>query len=415
MDFDYSEKQIYWRDRVRAFMDEHVMPNQALYEEQAEHARRNGWTPIPLLQELSAKAKEAGLWNLFLPPSPEHDTQEFHGAGLSTLEYAPAAEEMGRLLWAPRVFNCSSPDTGNMELLHRFGSQQQKERWLRPLLAGEIRSAFLMTEPQVASSDATNIETRIERDGDHYVINGRKWFSSGFGGSQAELAIVMGKTDPSAPPHKQQSMILVPSDTPGIKIVRNLLVFGFEDNHPHPELILENVRVPAENLIYGEGRGFEIAQGRLGPGRIHHCMRAIGAAEEVLGKMVRRLQDRVAWGKPLAEQSIWDERIANARADIEMCRLLVLKAAAMVDSVGAKAARTEIALIKAVVPRSVLKIIDDAIQAYGGAGVTPDYGLARLFAHYRVLRIADGPDEVHQRQIARLEHRKYRDPKSVAR
>ncbi|NEX94738.1 acyl-CoA dehydrogenase family protein [Caulobacter sp. 17J65-9] len=406
MNFTPSERQSYWRDRVRAFMAAHVYPNLATYEEQ--HASGDRWTVPPILEELKAKAKADGLWNLFLPPNEAHDEDGFHGAGLSNLEYAMCAEEMGRVLWASEVFNCSAPDTGNMEVLHRYGTPEQKRRWLTPLLAGEIRSAFLMTEPQVASSDATNIETSIVRDGDDYVVNGRKWWSSGVGDPRCAVAIVMGKTDPSAHRHQQQSQILVPLDAPGVKIVRMLPVFGYDDApHGHAEVILENVRVPAENLILGEGRGFEIAQGRLGPGRIHHCMRTIGAAEAAMEKMVRRLLARKAFGKAVAEQSVWEQRVAEARIDIEMTRLLCLKAADMMDKAGNKVAQLEIAMIKVAAPRIALKVIDDAIQAHGGGGVSEDFGLARLYAMIRTLRIADGPDEVHCRAIARLEYARH--------
>ena len=406
MDFDYTPRQIEWRDRVRAFIREHVQPNVGIHAEQARQARERGWAPVPIVEELKARARAQGLWNMFLPPSG-YDTAEYHGAGLSNLEYAPVAEELGYHPWCSEVFNCSSPDTGNMELLHRFGTEAQKERWLKPLLAGEIRSSFVMTEPEVASSDATNIATTIEREGDDYVISGRKWFSSAMGGQTTRLAIVMGKTDPAAPPHRQQSMVLVPTDTPGIRIVRNLPVFGFEESHAHPEIVLDRVRVPVENLLLGEGRAFEMAQARLGPGRIHHCMRLIGAAESALAKMVQRLKTRVTWGKPVADHSVWEQRVAEARTHIEMCRLLVLKAARMMDTVGNKAARLEIGMIKVAVPRMALKVIDDAIQAHGGAGLTDDFGLAHAYAAARVLRIADGPDEVHNRQIARLEYGRY--------
>ncbi len=408
MHFDFSEKTKEYIARVSAFMDEHIYPNVDTFHRQHEEGGR--WSVPPILQELKAKAKAEGLWNLFLPPSPEHDTDEFHGAGLTNAEYAPLSELMGRVSFASEVFNCSAPDTGNMEVLHRYGSPAQKEQWLRPLMNGEIRSAFLMTEPLVASSDATNIETRIERDGDEYVINGRKWWSSGVGDPHCKVAIVMGKTDPSAPRHAQQSQILVPLDTPGVKVVRMLPVFGFDDApHGHAEMVLENVRVPASNMILGEGRGFEIAQGRLGPGRIHHCMRTIGAAEVALEKMARRLMSREAFGKKLYEHTIWEQRIGEARTEIEMCRLLTLKAAYMMDTVGNKEAKNEIAMIKVAAPRMALKIIDDAIQAHGGGGVTSDFGLAKSYAGIRTLRLADGPDEVHLRSIARNELKKYRE------
>ena len=406
MDFSVSERQKAWRDRVTAFMDAHVYPAVAVYAAQSTEGER--WKVIPVLEELKAKARAEGLWNLFLPPSPRHDEGDYHGAGLTNLDYALCAEEMGRIPWASEVFNCSAPDTGNMEVLHRYGSREQKAKWLRPLLAGEIRSAFLMTEPAVASSDATNIETSITRDGDHYVINGRKWWSSGVGDPRCRIAIVMGKTDPGAKRHEQQSQILVPLDTQGVCIERMLPVFGYDDApHGHGEVVLDHVRVPAGNLLLGEGRGFEIAQGRLGPGRIHHCMRTLGAAEVALEKMTKRLLSRVAFGKPVAEHSIWEQRIAEARIDIEMTRLLCLKAADMMDKVGNKAAQLEIAMIKVAAPRIALAVIDNAIQAYGGMGVTTDAGLAAAYAHIRTLRLADGPDEVHCRAIARLEMRKY--------
>ncbi len=407
MHFDYSPKTQEYIERVTAFMDAHVYPAVPAYEAQHEKDR---WGVMPVLEELKAKAKAEGLWNLFLPPSPEHDTDDFQGAGLSNAEYAPLSEIMGRVGFGSEVFNCSAPDTGNMEVLHRYGSDAQKEEWLRPLMAGEIRSAFLMTEPLVASSDATNIETSIVRDGDAYVINGRKWWSSGVGDPRCKVAIVMGKTDPSAERHMQQSQILVPMDTPGLKILRMLPVFGYDDSpHGHAEVLLENVRVPVENLILGEGCGFEIAQGRLGPGRIHHCMRTIGAAEVALEKMAKRLLTRQAFGKRVADHSIWEQRIGEARVEIDMCRLLTLKAAYMMDTVGNKGARNEIAMIKVAAPRMALKVIDDAIQAHGGGGVTSDFGLAQRYAGIRTLRLADGPDEVHLRAIARNEFRKYKD------
>jgi acyl-CoA dehydrogenase len=401
MDFEFSERQRDWRDRVVAFMRKHVEPAEPIYREQEKQGER--WKVIPIIEELKNKARAEGLWNMFMPPN-EHEDEEFRGAGLTNLEYAPLAEIMGRYLWASQIFNCSSPDTGNMEVLIRYGTLEQQRNWLRPLLDGEIRSAFLMTEPAVASSDATNIETRIERDGDHYVINGRKWWSSGTGDPRCSIAIVMGKTDPAAPRHRQQSQILVPLDTPGIHVVRMLPVFGFDDApHGHAEVLLDNVRVPVSNMLLGEGRGFEIAQGRLGPGRIHHCMRAIGKAEDALDKMVARLSSRSTFGKRIIEHSVWEQRIAEARIDIETTRLLCLKAADMMDKVGNKAAQLEIAMIKVAAPRMALKVIDDAIQAWGAAGVTEDSGLAEAYAWMRILRIADGPDEVHKRAIARLE------------
>ncbi|UYO43039.1 acyl-CoA dehydrogenase family protein [Rhodopseudomonas palustris] len=405
MDFTMSDRQREWLDRVTKFMNDHVRPAVPIYKQQDAEGER--WKVIPVLEELKAKAKAEGLWNLFLPPST-HDDDEFHGAGLSNLEYALLSEQMGHISWASEVFNCSAPDTGNMEVLFRYGTKEQKQKWLRPLMAGEIRSAFLMTEPAVASSDATNIETRIEKDGDHYVINGRKWWSSGVGDPRCKIAIVMGKTDPNAARHQQQSQILVPLDAPGITIEKMLPVFGFDDApHGHGVVKLENVRVPASNLLLGEGRGFEIAQGRLGPGRIHHCMRTIGKAEEALEKMVKRLQSRVAFGKRIIEFSVWEQRIAEARIDIEMNRLLCLKAADMMDKVGNKTAQLEIAMIKVAAPRMAQRIIDEAIQAFGGAGVSDDAGLAKDYANIRTLRLADGPDEVHNRAIARLEMKKY--------
>jgi len=408
MDFSMSERQRHWRDRVIAFMNAHVYPAIPTYDAQMEGFGSNRWQVVPVLEELKAKAKAEGLWNLFLPPSAEHDDDEFHGAGLTNLEYAMCSEQMGRVGFGSEVFNCSAPDTGNMEVLHRYGSKYQKETWLRPLMAGQIRSAFLMTEPAVASSDATNIETSIRREGNEYVVNGRKWWSSGVGDPRCKIAIVMGKTDTGAAKHLQQSQILVPLDSPGVKVLRHLPVFGFDDApHGHSEVLLENVRVPAENLILGEGRGFEIAQGRLGPGRIHHCMRTIGVAEVALEKMIKRIQSRVAFGKRVSEQSVWEQRIAEARIDIEMTRLLCLKAADMMDKVGNKVAKLEIAMIKVAAPRIALKVIDDAIQAHGGGGVTTDFGLAKAYAHIRTLRLADGPDEVHNRSIARMEMGKY--------
>ena len=404
MDFTLSQKQAHWRGRVIEFMDRHVYPAVATYDEQMAAFGDKRWQVVPVLEELKAKAKAAGLWNLFLPHDTLPEDSPYQGAGLTNLEYAPCAEEMGKVSFGSEVFNCSAPDTGNMEVLARYGNDEHKKRWLQPLLAGEIRSAFLMTEPDVASSDATNIETKIVRDGDDYVINGRKWWSSGVGDPRCKIAIVMGKTDPDAPRHSQQSQILVPLDAKGIEVVRMLPVFGFDDApHGHAEVILRDVRVPASNLLLGEGRGFEIAQGRLGPGRIHHCMRTIGTAEVALDKMVRRLQSRVAFGKRLSEQSVWEERIAEARTDIEMTRLLCLKAADMMDKVGNKVAQQEIAMIKVAAPRMALRIIDDAIQAFGGAGVTSDPGLAKMYAGIRTLRLADGPDEVHNRAIARME------------
>ncbi|MEJ7776967.1 MAG: acyl-CoA dehydrogenase family protein [Sphingomicrobium sp.] len=415
MDFDLSERQARFRDRVRAFMDEHVRPSAADYS--AQHAGGERWQPIALIDQLKPKAREAGLWNLFMPPVPAvpqvDDSFEFEGGQLTNLEYALCAEEMGRIHWASEVFNCSAPDTGNMEVLHRHGTREQKEQWLGPLMRGEIRSAFLMTEPGVASSDATNIESSIRGDGNQYAINGRKWWSSGAGDPRCQLAIVMGKTDPEAEAHKQQSMILVPLDAEGVTIERSLTVYGYDDApHGHMEIALDDVRVPPANLLLGEGRGFEIAQGRLGPGRIHHCMRIIGAAEEALGLMCARLQSRVAFGKRLSEQSVWEQRIGEARTEIEATRLLCLKAADIMDLAGNKAARGEIAMIKVKAPNMALKIIDDAVQSFGAAGVSQDTPLALSWAHIRTLRLADGPDEVHNRAIARIELQRHAPPES---
>jgi alkylation response protein AidB-like acyl-CoA dehydrogenase len=397
MEFSYSPRCQDYLDRLRAFMDAHVYPNESTYAEQLAGFGENRWQVIPIVEELKEKAKAADLWNLFLPESEK-------GAGLTNLDYAPLAEEMGRVPWSSEVFNCSAPDTGNMEVLARYGTAEHQKEWMEPLLAGEIRSAFLMTEPDVASSDATNIQCRIERDGDEYVINGRKWWSSGAGDPRCKIYIVMGKTDPEAERHVQQSMILVPAETPGITIKRHLPVFGYDDApHGHMEVELKDVRVPASNILLGEGRGFEIAQGRLGPGRIHHCMRTIGAAERALELMVKRGMSRVAFGKRVADQSVWHHRIARARIDIESARLLTLKAAWMMDTVGNKVAQKEIAMIKVAAPRVALQVIDDAIQIFGGAGVSADTPLASAYAGIRTLRLADGPDEVHERAIARLE------------
>jgi acyl-CoA dehydrogenase len=405
LDFTLSDKQVHWRDRVIAFMQAHVYPAVPVYAAQMQAFGENRWQVVPVVEELKAKAKAAGLWNLFLPLDSVPADSPYKGAGLTNLEYAVCAEEMGKVSFASEVFNCSAPDTGNMEVLIRYGSDEHKKRWLQPLLEGKIRSAFLMTEPDVASSDATNIETSIRRDGAHYVINGRKWWSSGVGDPRCEIAIVMGKSDPEAPRHSQQSQILVPLNTPGIEIVRMLPVFGFDDApHGHAEVAFRDVRVPVENLLLGEGRGFEIAQGRLGPGRIHHCMRTIGGAEVALEKMVKRLQSRVAFGKRISEQSVWEQRVAEARIDIEMTRLLCLKAADMMDRVGNKVARLEISMIKVAAPRMALRIIDQAIQAHGAGGVTTDFGLAKQYASMRTMRLADGPDEVHNRSIARMEY-----------
>ncbi|MDH7638304.1 acyl-CoA dehydrogenase family protein [Sphingomonas oryzagri] len=412
MDFTLTERERHFQGHVRDFMNAQVRPRLAECARELETGDR--WTPLETIETLKPKARAAGLWNLFMPPASGHahvdDSFAFEGTQLSNLEYALCAEEMGRIVWASEVFNCSAPDTGNMEVLHRYGTREQKDRWLKPLMAGEIRSAFLMTEPEVASSDATNIRTSIVRDGDHYVINGRKWWSSGMGDPRAKLAIVMGKTNPDAQAHAQQAMILVDVDTPGVKVERLLSVYGYDHApHGHAEVTLTDVRVPAENLLLGEGRGFEIAQGRLGPGRIHHCMRTIGAAEEALEAMARRLMSRTAFGKRIAEHSIWEERLARARIDIEMTRLLCLKAADMMDRAGNKAARNEIAMIKVQAPMMALKIIDDAVQAHGGGGVSGDFQLAADWANIRTLRLADGPDEVHARAIARAELGKYRD------
>jgi acyl-CoA dehydrogenase len=403
MDFGLTARETYWRDRVRVFMADHIYPAVPAYHRHLELEGAARWSVIPVIEALKARAYSEGLWNLFLNPS-EHDDPEDAGPGLSNLEYALCAEDMGRVGFASEVFNCSAPDTGNMEVLRQYGSPAQKARWLKPLLGGEIRSAFLMTEPDVASSDATNIQTSIRREGDDYVINGRKWWSSGLGDPRCKVAILMGKTDPDGQRHTQQSQILIPTDSPGFEVVRMLPVFGYDDApHGHAEVLLRDVRVPVQNLILGEGRGFEIAQGRLGPGRIHHCMRTIGAAEVGLEKMVDRLLSRVAFGKRLADQSVWEQRIGEARLDIEMSRLLCLKAADMMDKVGNKDAQLEIAMIKVAAPRTALKVLDDAIQAHGGGGLSEDFGLARAYAGQRALRIADGPDEVHLRAIARLE------------
>ena len=415
MDFGPSPSQRHWLGAVRAFMEAEVEPAVQAVRAETAATGPERWQPSRQIAALKRKARAQGLWNLFLPPSPEHDTDAFRGAGLSNLDYALCAEAMGRIAWSSEVFNCSAPDTGNMEVLHRYGSEAQKAQWLAPLMAGEIRSAFLMTEPNVASSDATNIATSIRRAGDAYVVNGRKWWSSGVGDPRCRVAIVMGKTDPQAERHAQQSQILVPLDAPGVEIKRMLPVFGYDDApHGHAEVLLRDVRVPAENLILGEGRGFEIAQGRLGPGRIHHCMRTIGAAEAALEAMVRRLLSRTAFGKRIADQSVWEQRVAEARIDIEMTRLLCLKAADVMDKAGNKGAKLEIAMIKVAAPRIALKVIDDAIQAHGGAGVSDDFELARAYAHIRTLRLADGPDEVHNRAIARLEFARYGDRRQSA-
>ena len=410
MDFDLTERERFYRDRVRDFVESRIRPRQHDYKSQLAAGDR--WQPIEVIEELKPDAKEAGLWNLFMPPGQAlrhvDESFAFEGTQLTNLEYALCAEEMGRIGWASEVFNCSAPDTGNMEVLHRYGTREQKEAWLRPLMNGEIRSAFLMTEPGVASSDATNIQCEIRRDGNDYVINGRKWWSSGAGDPRCKVAIVMGKTDPEGQKHPQQSMVLMPLDAPGVTVERALTVFGYDDApHGHMEVELKDVRVPASNMLLGEGRGFEIAQGRLGPGRIHHCMRTVGVAEEALAAMVKRLQSRVAFGKPLSAHSVWEERIAAARIDIECSRLLCLKAADMMDKAGNKAAAGEIAMIKVHAPNMALRIIDDAIQAHGGAGVSQDFELAKNYAGIRTLRLADGPDEVHARAIARLEYARH--------
>jgi acyl-CoA dehydrogenase len=401
MEFEYSDRCKELQEKLLKFMDDYIYPNEKAYKDEIDRngiEKGNRWLPTTIIEELKPKARAAGLWNLFLPKS--HRAPE----GLSNLDYAPLCEIMGRVSWAPEVFNCSAPDTGNMETIERYGTEEHKREWLEPLLRGEIRSVFAMTEPAVASSDATNVETRIERQGDDYVINGHKWWISGASDPRAKIFIVMGKTDPSAPRHSQQSMILVPRDTPGLNVVRPLNVFGYDDApHGHSEVRFENVRVPASNILLGEGRGFEIAQGRLGPGRIHHCMRAIGVAERGLEYMCKRLSSRVAFGKRVSEQSVWHERIAESRILIDSTRLLVLKAAYMMDTVGNKQARAEIAMIKVLAPTMTQKILDWAIQAHGAGGVCDDFPLAGLYAGNRTLRIADGPDEVHRNAVAKLE------------
>lgn len=397
--FARSPRAEAYRQRLLQFMDEHVYPHEATYRAQGESGER--WQPRPIIEELKPLAQQTGLWNLFLPESDL-------GAGLSNLEYAPLCEIMGRVPWAAEVFNCSAPDTGNMEVLVRYGTKEQQARWLKPLLAGEMRSCFAMTEPDVASSDATNIQARIERQGSEYVLNGRKWWISGAGDPRCKICIFMGQTNPDAAPHQRQSMILVPMDAPGITVQRMLTVFGYDDApHGHAEMLFENVRVPVENLLLGEGRGFEIAQGRLGPGRIHHCMRLIGLAERALEAMCRRVQSRVAFGRTLAEQGTIRSDIAESRMEIDQARLLVLKAAWLMDTVGNKAARAEIAMIKVVAPNVALRVLDRAIQAHGGAGVSGDFFLAEAWAAARTLRLADGPDEVHREAIARQELRKH--------
>ncbi len=401
MDFDFSPKVQDLRKKVSQFMEDHVHPNEQTFEDQL-NSGPDRWQVPPIIEELKEKAKGAGLWNLFLPESE-------YGYGLTNLEYAPLSEIMGRVHWGSEVFNCSAPDTGNMEVISRYGTPEQQKEWLEPLLAGKIRSCFAMTEPAVASSDATNIESRIVRDGDEYVINGRKWWSSGMGDPRCKILIFMGKTDPDNPNrYLQQSQILIPRDTPGVKILRMLSVFGYDDApHGHAEVEFKDVRVPTSNMILGEGRGFEIAQGRLGPGRIHHCMRLIGQAERALEKMCTRAKSRTAFGKLVSERTVTLERIAEARIRIEQARLLTLKAAHMMDTVGNKAARAEIAMIKVAAPNMALQVIDWAMQAHGGGGVAEDFGLARAYASARTLRFADGPDEVHRNQIGRLELRKY--------
>ena len=405
MDFDYSPKTKDFQARLLKFMDTHIYPNeQAMHEElEANTAAGKRWTPLQLIEKLKVEAQKQGLWNLFLPK----DSAEIAGvqaAGLTNQEYAPLAEIMGRVYWASEVFNCSAPDTGNMETIARYGNEQHRKEWLQPLLAGKIRSAFAMTEPDVASSDATNIATRIERQGDEYVINGRKWWTSGAGDPRCAIYILMGKTDPEAPRHSQQSMVLVPANTPGVKVLRALNVLGYDDApHGHMEVEFKNVRVPVSNVLLGEGRGFEIAQGRLGPGRIHHCMRLIGQAERALEYMCKRASERVAFGKPVAAQTVTQERIAEARCRIDMARLLTLKAAWMMDVAGNKVAKAEIAMIKVVAPSMACQVIDWAMQVHGGGGMCQDFPLAYAYANARTLRFADGPDEVHRNAIAKLE------------
>jgi acyl-CoA dehydrogenase len=404
MDFNYTPRTQALIAKMHAFFDAHIYPNEHVYTEQlaANTAAGKRWTPVPISEELKAKAKKEGLWNLFLP-------DEKYGAGLTNLEYAPLAEITGRVGWSPSVFNCNAPDTGNMETLVLYGTEAQKKRWLEPLLSGDMRSAFAMTEPDVASSDATNIATRIERDGNDYVINGRKWWITNAGDPRCEIMIVMGKTNPDADKHTQQSMVLVPRDTPGVTIKRTLNVFGYDDAPSgHCEILFENVRVPAENLLLGEGRGFEIAQGRLGPGRVHHCMRQIGSAERALELMVKRASSRVAFGKPISAQTVWQERIAESRIMIDQARLLVLQCAWKMDVAGNKSAKNEIAMIKVVVPGMACQIIDWAMQAHGGGGLCDDFPLAEAYSWARILRLADGPDEVHRNAIAKNEIGKYK-------
>jgi acyl-CoA dehydrogenase len=407
MDFSYSPRTLELQARLLRFMDEHIYPAEAAYhaEIEAHTAAGKRWTPLQVIEQLKPKARGQGLWNLFLPPSADGSTRAAeHGPGLSNQEYAPLAEVMGRVPWASEVFNCSAPDTGNMETIVRYGSAEHKKRWLEPLLAGEIRSAFAMTEPAVASSDATNIEARIERQGDEYVLNGQKWWTSGAGDPRCKVYIFMGKTDPEAPRHSQQSMILVPADAPGVKVLRALQVFGYDDApHGHMEVLFDNVRVPASNILLGVGRGFEIAQGRLGPGRIHHCMRLIGLAERALEMLCQRATRRVAFGRPVSDQGVTRERIAEARCKIDMARLLTLKAAWMMDVAGNKTAKAEIAMIKVVAPQMACQVIDWAMQVHGGAGMCQDFPLAYFYTAARTLRFADGPDEVHRNAIAKIE------------
>ncbi|MHC1949932.1 acyl-CoA dehydrogenase family protein [Bradyrhizobium sp. UFLA06-06] len=412
MDFDYSPKTKELQAKVLKFMDDHVYPNEKAFKDELEANTKAGkrWSALETIEKLKPRARDAGLWNLFLPKETA-EASGYRGAGLTNSEYAPLAEIMGRVPWASEVFNCSAPDTGNMEILARYGSEEIKAKWLRPLLAGEVRSAFAMTEPEVASSDATNICTRIERQGDHYLVNGHKWWISGAGDPRCNVFIAMGKSDPQAPRHSQQSMIVVPADTPGVRIVRTLNVMGYDDApHGHVEMYFENVKVPAGNILLGEGRGFEIAQARLGPGRIHHCMRTIGLAERALELMCKRALSRVAFGKSLAQQTVTQERIAEARCKIDMARLLTLKAAWMMDVAGNKMAKTEIAMIKVVAPTMASQVIDWAIQVHGAAGMCDDFPLAHGYAGQRTLRFADGPDEVHRNAIAKWELGKYGTP-----
>ena len=406
MNFEYSDKTKKYLKELTAFFDEYIHPNDALYHQQLESAA-NRWAPVPIVEELKPKARAAGLWNMFMI----HDKSA--GVGLTNLEYAPLCEMMGRVHWSSEVFNCSAPDTGNMDTLALYGTPEQKKQWLEPLLEGKIRSCFSMTEPEVASSDATNIECRIERQGDHYIINGRKWFSSGTANTECKLLILMGKTDPNNPnKYQQQSMLLVPRDTPGVKFIRNLSIFNYDDApHGHAEVVYDNVRVPVSNILLGEGRGFEVAQGRLGPGRIHHCMRLIGMAEVALEKMCRRTLNRRAFGRAIADQTVTQERIAESRILIDQARFLVLNAAWKMDTVGNKVARREIGMIKVAAPNMACRVIDWAIQAHGGGGLTQDFGLAYAYARARHTRFADGPDEVHRNQIAKLELAQYRTPR----